>query len=263
MAQVALLPPFEGFDETAHYSYIQQMAETATWPRYGDPKSAEVEDYFKLTAPAGSAPWTYKAFFDAPAEAIAAKRAVTRSVRDPNRPWQAGKSANWEAQHPPLYYLIMAAAYVPTKGWSLVDQLFLQRGLSYFLAWLALCLTALSFLHDRSVLRAIWPAPFIAPAAWPYFFPEWFPEMARLGNDSLVALLVACAFVVSKRLFVSEGNLFRHGMLGFICGLGLLTKATFLPVAVTLAVLLAFRIWQARSVRRSHYPDCTDCSYSS
>lgn len=37
------MPPYAGFDETAHYSYIQQLAETGHWPRHGDPVSAEVE----------------------------------------------------------------------------------------------------------------------------------------------------------------------------------------------------------------------------
>ena len=43
----ALLPPFEGFDETAHYSYIQQIAQTGTWPRLNDPITADVDDLFK------------------------------------------------------------------------------------------------------------------------------------------------------------------------------------------------------------------------
>jgi hypothetical protein len=33
LAHIALLPPFEGFDETGHYSYIQQLADTGRSPR--------------------------------------------------------------------------------------------------------------------------------------------------------------------------------------------------------------------------------------
>ena len=36
LAHVAGLPPFEGIDETAHYSYIEQIAKTGTLPRVGD-----------------------------------------------------------------------------------------------------------------------------------------------------------------------------------------------------------------------------------
>jgi hypothetical protein len=41
LALAALLPPWEGFDEVAHYSYIYQLTETGTWSRLGDKQSAE------------------------------------------------------------------------------------------------------------------------------------------------------------------------------------------------------------------------------
>ena len=41
VAHVAFLPPFEGFDETNHFSYIQQMADTGRLPRYGVDKASQ------------------------------------------------------------------------------------------------------------------------------------------------------------------------------------------------------------------------------
>jgi hypothetical protein len=35
VAHVAALPPFEGFDEVAHWSYIQQIADEGRIPIYG------------------------------------------------------------------------------------------------------------------------------------------------------------------------------------------------------------------------------------
>ena len=35
VAHVAMLPPWEGFDETAHYSYLQQLADRGELPRLG------------------------------------------------------------------------------------------------------------------------------------------------------------------------------------------------------------------------------------
>jgi hypothetical protein len=43
LAQILVLPPWEGFDETAHYSYVQQLAETGRWPRFGEPIAAGSE----------------------------------------------------------------------------------------------------------------------------------------------------------------------------------------------------------------------------
>src|SRR5450756_2384219 len=60
----ALFPPFDGFDETAHYSYIQQIAQTGTWPRLNDPVTADVDDYLKVAPStiALKARWSYPAF---------------------------------------------------------------------------------------------------------------------------------------------------------------------------------------------------------
>ena len=48
LAQAALMPPFEGFDEHGHYSYIQQVAETGHWPRLNERMSKDVDDYLAL-----------------------------------------------------------------------------------------------------------------------------------------------------------------------------------------------------------------------
>jgi hypothetical protein len=245
MAQVALLPPWEGIDETAHYSYIQQLAEIGTWPRFGDPVSAEVEDYLKI-APSAYAKWSYKDFFDAPAEIIESGRAAARAVRDPSRLWRPGHGDNWQAQHPPIYYLLMVPAYQLSKGWSLADQLFLIRGSSYLLAWLGLCLATFSSFHEIDASPTLGTTTFLAPALWPLLFPMWFPEMARLGNDSLIVLLVASAFIILRRVLVSNVGLNQYILLGIICGLGLLTKATFLPLVIVIVAVLLLQRWQRR-----------------
>src|SRR5215210_5126030 len=100
-AQIALLPPWEGFDESAHYSYIQQLAETGRWPRSNDNGSTDVDEYLKnapttaLLFPA----WTYTTLRSAPAEAIAAARAAVHSTPDRARSWRPGKNHNWQSQH--------------------------------------------------------------------------------------------------------------------------------------------------------------------
>src|SRR5262245_50994510 len=45
LAHVAGLPPFEGFDETAHYSYIEQIAKTGTLPRVSDKLRQDAQDF--------------------------------------------------------------------------------------------------------------------------------------------------------------------------------------------------------------------------
>jgi hypothetical protein len=243
----ALLPPFEGFDETAHYSYIQQIAQTGTWPRLNDPVTADVDDYLKVAPSTISlkARWSYPAFFKASVDTVHDGAVAIHAERNPARPWRAGIQNNWEGQHPPLYYALLAPVWSVSKGWSMSAQFLLLRGISYLLAWGGLVIATLSIARGSAALST---APLLAagPALWPALFPMWFPEMARLGNDSLVLLLLSLAWVVTRKAFGPSGKTFHFALLGVVCGLGLLTKATMLPFVAALGLFLTWCTWRAR-----------------
>jgi len=251
-AQVCLLPPWEGFDETAHYSYIQQLAETGVWPRRGGPLSSAVEQYGKV-APmpyaayppytAADGDWTYHEFFLASADQLEAGRRLVQAPAKAS--WKPGTMPNWEAQHPPLYYALLVPFYWLSRGWSLLQALLLLRIVSYFLAWLGLCITAAAARPPESDLSPESAFLYVAPALWPFVFPMWFPEMARLGNDSLVTLLVAAAWLAFRRL-LSRNRISNYCAVALLCGLGLLTKATFLPLVAVILGYLVVRCWLAR-----------------
>jgi Predicted membrane protein (DUF2142) len=248
LGHIALLPPFEGFDETAHYSYIQQVAETGRWPRRGDKMSKDIDDYLKAapTTARMYAEWTYFGFFSAgDGTADAGRRAIKTAPAAP-RTFAPGQIENWQAQHPPLYYAVMAPAYLISKGWSLGAQLFFLRALSYLLGWLALCVVIVATLrhHAEGGLKYL---P-LALAAWPLLFPMWFPEMGRLGNDSLVTVFAACVFLLAWSVMapVRSG---QYALLGAALGLGLLTKATFLPVVAAVLLVLTIQALSARSAQ--------------
>jgi hypothetical protein len=243
LAHVAGFPPFEGFDETAHYSYIEQIAKTGTFPRPGDKirqDAQDVETAFASTGP-GSRTLRFRNLFVADAEIIESMRRTVKAPRNPSPTGEPGPSANWEAQHPPLYYALLAPAYLFSERWSLAGQLALLRGLSYLVAWLSLCLAVFAAAKAFPPFRT-GRAMVAAPALWPFVFPGWFPEMARLGNDSLVCLLVGCAVAVVA--CVPIGRWPGWFLLGIICGLGTLTKTTFLPFLAVIGLLLLYRTWR-------------------
>ena len=244
LGHIALLPPFEGFDETAHYSYIQQVAETGTWPRRGGRMSKDVDDYLKIapTTEMMHGAWTYFAFFSSGTATVEAGRQAIRTAPAAPRTFTPGQQGNWQAQHPPLYYAVMAPAYWLTKGWSLGAQLFTLRSVSYLIAWSALVLTIVVLSSRRTAAPAWLP---LAVAAWPFLFPMWFPEMGRLGNDNLVTVFAACVFLLSWPVTTSA-RIGHHALLGLALGLGLLTKVTFLPVVPAILLVLAVQIWLAR-----------------
>jgi len=244
LAHVAGLPPFEGIDETAHYSYIEQIAKTGTLPRIGDKLRQDAQDFEESLeiAPDPFRPTLrYHNLFTADAKIIKRMRQAVKALRDPPPTGEPGNGQNWEAQHPPFYYALLTPAYLLSDRWSLAGQLALLRGLSYFAAWLSLCLAV--FVAAKS-FPAFGPGRVMitAPALWPFVFPGWFPEMARLGNDSLVALLVACAVAVITCAPIRRWSTWL--LLGVICGLGALTKATFFPFLAVATLLLLYRTWR-------------------
>src|SRR5262249_24774473 len=180
LAHVAYLPPFEGFDEVGHYSYIEQIAKTRTLPHVWDnlrQDAASVGDYFNgpLVNPKQQyliRRLRYHNLFAADTEIIETARRMVKAPRNPPPTGEAGAWENWETQHPPFYYALLAPAYLFSERWSLVGQLALLRGLSYIAAWLSLCLAVFAAVKTTSGPgRAL----IVAPALWPFVFPGWFP----------------------------------------------------------------------------------------
>jgi hypothetical protein len=239
IAHVAFLPPFEGYDEIAHLSYIEQIADTGHIPRLGiDKISTDVEAYpgpwpYRSRPPYDRGGRNYKAFFAG---------ALPSLPQNVERLYQPGTWLNWEAQHPPLYYIVMAPVYLVAQDWNWTDLFLLLRLASWGLAFTGFAIgcratqAALTRLQVAPVLQLLVPT-------WPFLFPEFFPEMARLGNDSLCLLLMGLGWHLLLRL-LDRREPRTALLLGLILGLGLLTKALFLPITVGTVALLgvaAFR----------------------
>jgi hypothetical protein len=237
VAHIAFLPPWEGYDETAHWSYIQELADTGHAPIYGkDELAADIAAYPGPMAYGGTPPFdktaraTYRSYRLAGAHALSG--APTHFV--------GFDTLNWQAQHPPLYYALMAPIYRAAHGLGWVDHLMVLRLASFALAFAGLVIGV--FATIRLIKPpSVWTGPIMA--AWPFLFPQFFPEFARLGNDSLCLLIVSVVWALLLRLLTGEGRWASHLLLGVALGLGLLTKAFFLPIGAGVAVMLAAH-WQ-------------------
>lgn len=249
---LAVLPPFEGFDETAHYSSIQQIADTGTIPRYGQSfLSLTVIDY-RLHGPLPysslnppfdrNGGMTYAAFFALPDHVAAYENLYRKPLP---RFFQPSKQANWQSQHPPLYYLLMASLMTATASWSLVTQLFALRLVSFLFAFAGLMIGLYaSVIYSPPTLRRSMLLGFLL---YPLIAPMFFAEFARLGNDSLCLLLFGMIWAVLLRWLEDEYDSKRSLLLGILLGLGLLTKAFFLPITFGIGLFVLFRIWCERS----------------
>ena len=239
LAVLAIMPPFEGFDETAHWSTLQQVADTGHSPVYGlDTISTDIARYRGPTpysAPGLAAPaLTYERFRLAGAPALTMRPGA----------YGRGGFRNWEAQHPPLYYRVLAPLYGAAKGLVMRDHIMVLRLASWMLAVAGLALGAEGarrFLPDGAKIALV-------IAAWPLLVPEFLPEMARLGNDSLCLLFAGGAWAVLMRLLSPRGGWGSAAALGILLGLGLLTKALFLPIVAGTGTLLGLKWLRERTL---------------
>lgn len=78
-------------------------------------------------------------------------------------------------------------------------------------------------------------------ASWPFLVPQFFPEMARIGNDSLCLLCCGIAWLALVRLEKAQKPLLWSIILGVALGAGLWTKAFFVPISAGLVLYFAWR----------------------
>ena len=248
VAHIAFLPPWEGFDETAHWSYVQELADAGRPPRYG--ADGLSEDTYRYAGPMSyrsAVPFeatgrpTYRSYREAGARPV---------VGGPSR-YTSGRELNWQAQHPPLYYALLAPLHDLLRGAGWLDELMALRLASFAFAYVGLAVGVLVAQRRGRVGRpgfGPWTAPIMA--AWPFLFPQFFPEFARLGNDSLCLLFTGAAWALTLRFLDGEADWLTAAALGLTLGLGLLTKAFFLPIGAGVGVLLLAQAW--RGGRRAH-----------
>jgi hypothetical protein len=245
IAHVAFLPPFEGYDENAHWSYIQQIADETRLPPAAESwLSGDVEDYagprpFQMSTPDKPSGAAFRRYFAGPRGDLS--QPVSRVYRPTAHP-------NWEPrQQPPLYYLLLTPFYRLAQDWSWPENFLLLRLASWAMAFAGFAIASLA---TQRCLRG-WGAPtavLLTVPAWPILFPEFFPEMARLGNDTLSLLFAGIAWHFVLRLLASP----RRGkavLLGVALGLGLLTKSFFLPISAGLALLFVYAAIKRREPR--------------
>jgi len=232
-----LSPPFQAPDETAHFAYVQQLAEARQLPRqtrgaYSSEEETALEDLHQSDIR-----------FVPGAKTISSRADERKLERDLARPLARRGSgyAGVASSEPPLYYALAVIPYDLASSGSLLDRLQLMRLLSALFGGL----TALfAFLFVREALPG-------APWAW---------TVGGLGV-ALAPLLGfvsgsvnpdAMLFAVSAALFYLLARAFRRGLtiaiaiaIGTTTAVGLLTKLNFLGLAPGVVVGLVVVALQA------------------
>jgi len=132
-----------------------------------------------------------------------------------------------------------------------VTRIFLLRLASFLLALAGVALGLLASRHPHTPLKS--DPSVVGFVFYPLVLPMFFPEFTRLGNDSLCLFLVgAIAFLLSKWL-KDENNKTLSVAIGITLGLGLLTKAFFIPIVTALSVFLVVRMFRDQRQPKTYF----------
>ena len=243
-AYIAILPPFEGFDENAHFSRIMEVASSSynvlTHHSFID---KSVLDYSgPMPYSSGNPPYdqgkAYPSFFS---NSLLVHDFVDQySNKLFGHGFNPSDSPNWQVQHPPLYYLLMSPLFSQLSGFSFMTQLVMLRFVSFFIAIAGLFFGYLAY-RNLANSRAQRAKRLIGFVFYPIILPMFFLEFARIGNDSLCILIIGLiAYCLSLWLKNRDrfGKLF---IIGTLLGTGLLTKAFFIPITLGLVFFLVIQ----------------------
>ena len=242
---IAILPAFEGLDEVGHFSSVRQIADTGTIPLRGTGFIDEAIWHYQ--GPGPDIPDyhfpSYKTFFSQPN----AVENYISSYREASLPaFRPSQVPNYETQHPPLFYMLLAPAAKLTEHLPFLTQLFSLRLASFLIALVGVGLGLMAIRTGDE------PAT-MGFMLYPLVFPMFFAEFARIGNDSLCILLVGLTAYLLSKWLRDEDSARLSVSIGVVLGLGLLTKAFFLPIIAALSTFLVARTWPAKNT-----PDWVD-----
>lgn len=236
----SLLPLWEGFDEAFHYGYVQYLSTTHRFPVLGETHiSNEVWDSL-LTSPVSHVVHdafpelqTYDQYFRLSPEARALQRNTLEHL-PANRAETA--RANYEIQHPPLAYAILA----------LPDFLLRNASVPLRILWLrifnSVICAILTFIAARYLFRTLGMPPAYQNLGIFCIFAcqMYWATTAHIACDG-IALVLSIWFFGTIAAFAQKPNRATALRLSLATALGLIAKAYFLPLAAFALGLIALR----------------------
>jgi hypothetical protein len=248
---VSIIPMWEGFDEYAHFGFVEHLNTKWELPEADERVSAEISSSLELVPlPWSLRDWkapsvTHDAFWllsaDERSERTTALKAIPMDLRT-----QMGKDYLYEGKQPPLYYVLAASIYRGVSSTDLATRVFVLRLFGVLLASLVVPLT---FMVASEVLGRADQA--LGVAALITAMPGLFINVSRICNDTLaIALFSLLIYVLLK---ADSWGRYGWPLISLVLTAGLLTKAYFVAAVPAVAVAAAMAIWKAPRQRRLRY----------
>ena len=234
LGYISILPPFEGFDETAHYSRLREIKDhpLAIIEKESFLDSSVVEYTGPVPYSSGEPPFdegfNYQKFFG---DQVNLDDYIKKYWQSPmNASFVASPDRNWQNQHPPLYYLLLAPLTI--KSIPFIYQFYMIRLLSFVIALAGVFFALLSLrnIFQSNGNKNELAASLFGFMIYPIIFPMFFLEFARIGNDSLCLMIIGLMFYIWTHNSNTWYSRNKSILIGCLLGLGLITKALFIPI---------------------------------
>jgi hypothetical protein len=251
----SVLPVWEGYDEPFHFAFVQYLVTDNRLPVTTTLVSREIQASLHSLP----LPWmlqkqgyanptvTHDAFWKLN---VQQREQLQRQFRQIPREWASEPATepirNYEAQQPPLYYVLLS---LPLRGMTrleLASRVWFLRVLSVLVASIAVplgYLVALKLLGNETAALGI--------AALATVMPELMVNISRVGNESLAIVLYTLLVYVTLKVVEGPKHFGYLRIVAFVLALGLLTKAYFLTAVPSLLVIIARCFFRWPSHRKS------------
>lgn len=240
-------PLWEGLDEWAHFACLQYFSEEGHMPARGDLVSDEVMRSLELVPLAyGTDQWVrggvnHDAYWQLPVtERQGRQEEVQRLTAAYRRPPGLAPAiqTQYEAQQPPLYYVLLAGPYLALRHRPLAEQVLWLRLLGLAIASFTIPLT---YAMARQIPAARTSA--LLAAAVMACMPSVAIDFSRIGNHALAIPVIAAVLVCALRA-LRRGRMSDWALCGAVLAAALLCKGYALvmaPVVLISAILAARR----------------------
>jgi hypothetical protein len=218
------IPIFEGFDESAQYSMF--LESKIQIPNLGSSYIDKgVLDFPYPYADQNFNNLSYSTFFNKTKSNIPPlpKNKFLYSEELEYQPFNS--IINWQAQHPPIFFIILSTAHE-----------FLPKNMNFYQKFMTLRVLNICFVVSGififfSILKNFFREDRIAYCALLYllFFPMFWNQFSRLTPDSMCLFLISLVAYFTY-LFLKREKLFYIFCSSLILSTGLVTKAFFLPI---------------------------------
>lgn len=259
------MPIWEGFDEPAHYAYVQHLVENHEFP-IGDknffsdeimntltkvPISANL-DFTKTGSLSNdvqnqflskgySEYWTSfnQTTYNENHDFLLEEDKTLRAKEF------VGGIKIWESQQAPLNYLILSLFYKISEQNDIITTVFVLRYVG-----IAISAAAIYFVYKTVVLLSKSSFMRYGVMIFAVFNPMFVMNLSRVSNEPLNFLFFSLFFYYAIKLLKDNFTVRRALVLGIIIGLGLLTRQSFIVPLVLVPAIISLKIIQTENLRR-------------